>query len=235
MYRRHIGKYELGQRAAIALAVDDSAAAGDIKSAHEQGVDIVEYRVDQFSTQEPGEAAEIIGALPDIPALVTVRSAREGGQWQLGEDARADMYRALLPVAGAIDCELESDICSDVTAEAHTKEVLVIGSFHDFKKCPRESKLQDLADHSLDLGVDVLKVATLCEDWDDTRRLAKFTLEQADRGAIVIGMGQLGVTSRVFFAALGSMLMYTFLGNPTAPGQLNCADTIHYRSVFYGE
>jgi len=234
MYRRHIGNLNLEHHPAIALAVDDSVSTKAIRAEHQRGVDVIEYRVDQFSTQEPDEVAVFIRELSDIPALVTVRSAREGGRWQLGEEQRAAMYRGLLPVAHAVDCELESDLCPGVAEEARAHDVTVIGSYHDFKKCPRGPKLQELADRSLDLGVDILKVAALCEDADDVRRLAQFTIEQADRGVIVIGMGDLGLVSRVFFASLGSMVMYTFLGTPTAPGQLNCADTIHYRSVFYG-
>src|SRR5690606_33450116 len=123
--------------------------------------------------------------------------------------------------------------CQAVVTDARKAGVTSIASYHHFSVCPSVQRLQELADRSMDLGADVVKIAATCASPEELRRLARFTLDQADRGVIVIGMGAWAAASRIFFPALGSLLTYTFLGMPTAPGQLNCDDTIHYLSALY--
>jgi 3-dehydroquinate dehydratase I len=81
--------------------------------------------------------------------------------------------------------------------------------------------------------VDIVKVAARCNVPEDLQRLAAFTLAHREEGIIVVGMGPYGLSSRVFFPALGSLITYTFHGVPTAPGQLNCHDTLTYLNDFY--
>ena len=72
-----------------------------------------------------------------------------------------------------------------------------------------------------------------CHDTVALQNLAEFTLAHRHRPLVTIGMGAAGAASRIFFPALGSLLTYTFLGAPTAPGQLTCEETLHYLTAFY--
>ena len=230
-----IGDCVLGRRPAVVAAVRDGMPRADIEWAASAGVDIFELRLDLFSGMSPEHAEAEAARFAGFPVLATIRAAREGGRWDGDEKARLDLYRRLLPLAHAVDVELSStDIAGEVAAAARAAGRVVIGSFHDFSATPPDGELDALAGKADELGADILKVAAHCADAAELRRLAAFALRCGPRPAAVIGMGPAGMISRVFFPALGSLLTYTFLGAPSAPGQLNLEDTVRYLKTFYG-
>jgi len=235
MYRRQIGTVPLGLRPAVAVAVNDKPDRRELDACMANGADVVELRIDQFASRDVSYVLDVCKRFEGMPRLATIRASNEGGAWAGSEPERAALYRALLPHTEAVDCELSAPHCAAVVAEARKAGVLSIASYHHFTLCPSEQRLQELADKSMDVGADVVKVAAFCSTPEEMRRLARFTLDQADRGVIVVGMGAWAAASRIFFPALGSLLTYTFLGMPSAPGQLNCDDTIHYLSALYPE
>jgi len=177
------------------------------------------------------EAARFAG----LPLLATIRSAAEGGGWKGTESERLALFRALLPHVGAVDIELSSTgILGEVTADARAAGLTVIGSHHNFTETPPDGDLDAVVQAGATAGADIVKVAARCNSAADLRRLAAFTLRHEDRAMVVIGMGPAGMLSRVFFPALGSLLTYTFLGAPSAPGQLNSEETVKYLKLFYG-
>ena len=230
---RNIAGIELGRGPVAAVAIDDTTDAAAVKEALAGRAAVVELRVDLFASRELAHAAEMAARYDGHPRLITIRHADEGGGWNAPESERLDLYRGLYPYAEAVDCELGSEICATLAEEARAKGILSIGSFHNFDCCPEDAVLQSLAQRADDAGVDVLKVAANCQYPSDVRRLAAFCMDQAERGVIVIGMGAHGTATRILFPALGSLITYTFLGEPTAPGQLNFADTIQYLNALY--
>ncbi|HEY5595278.1 MAG TPA: type I 3-dehydroquinate dehydratase, partial [Nitrospiria bacterium] len=58
-------------------------------------------------------------------------------------------------------------------------------------------------------------------------------IANATKDIIVIAMGVEGALSRVFFPALGSLLTYAYLGQPTAPGQLGYKELFELLKKFY--
>ncbi len=231
-----IGEVVLGGRPRVALALRDGVAQADVAAALAQGVDVVELRIDHFGFSEPDRVLEEVRRYAGIPVLATIRSSAEGGTWHGAEAARLDLFRALMPQVGAVDIEIASaEILPDVVAAARAAKRTVIGSFHDFEATPSKEELAAFVLHAKSEGVDIVKVACACQDPADLFTLAQFTVEHAAEKVIVIGMGAHGVLSRVFFPALGSLLTYTFLGEATAPGQLNCEQTLAYLSALYPE
>lgn len=230
----HLGTRPLGDTPTIIIAVRDTVAPEEISAALAGGAHAIEFRVDQFAASTPEQVIAVVRSRRKGPSLATIRHAREGGAWSGGEEARLALYRTLLPEVDGVDCELESsEICGAVFSAAKAAGKLAIGSFHDFKSCPDDARLDSLVTLGDSLGADVVKVAAHCASPADLRRLAAFTLRYAERGIIVIGMGPAGTPSRVFFPALGSLLTYTFLGEPAAPGQLNCDVMVAYLSALY--
>ena len=67
----------------------------------------------------------------------------------------------------------------------------------------------------------------------DVRTLALLTLRATDTKLITIAMGSLGITSRVFFPAIGSRMTYAFIGGESAPGQLAFSETFYLLRRFY--
>ncbi|HNY87549.1 MAG TPA: type I 3-dehydroquinate dehydratase [Candidatus Hydrogenedentes bacterium] len=230
-----IGTCVLGPRPRVVVALRAGAVRAEVEQALAAGADIIELRADLFPSPSPETVAEECARFEGIPRLLTVRSAAEGGGWNAGGEERLACILAGLPHAEAVDVELSSaDILARVVAAARASGKTVIGSFHDFSDTPGTPALEAVAAAADRAGVDILKIAATCNTAEDFRRLAQFTLSRAPRPVAVMGMGSAGMPSRIFFPSLGSLLTYTFLGEPSAPGQLNCRDTVKYINLFYG-
>ena len=230
-----IGDCVLGLRPRIVVALRAGAARGEVEAALASGADILELRADLFPSPTPETVAEECARFAGMPRLLTVRSAAEGGGWRGDEAGRLACILAGLPHAEALDIELSAaEILGTAVGAARAAGKTVIGSFHDFTATPDLSALEAVAVSADQAGVDILKIAVTCNTPEDLRRLAAFTLTHASRPLAVMGMGPAGMTSRIFFPALGSLMTYTFLGEPSAPGQLNCLDTVKYINLFYG-
>jgi len=219
----------------VVAAVSDGVPFRDAELLLASGVDILELRIDTFSHCDTDHVAAETRRLSALPLLGTIRSAAEGGGWKGSGQERLALFRAILPHVGAVDIELAStDILDDVIAGAHTAGLAVVGSHHNFTATPPDPVLDAVVEAGGRAGADIVKVAARCNSPADLRRLAAFTLRHAHRSVVVIGMGPAGMLSRIFFPALGSLLTYTFLGAPSAPGQLNSEDTVKYLKFFYG-
>ena len=230
----HLGSVALDGTPRVVIAVRDGVPRDSVEAAIAAGADIVELRIDQFSSVAEEDVLRHLARYAGIPKLATIRAAWEGGAWHGSERERAALFRAVLPHVDAVDIELSSgEIREEVVESAHTAGKLVLGSYHHFEAVPSVEALEAIVADAAGTGVDLLKVAAYCGTRDELRRLAAFTLSQAGRGVVTVGMGPAGQVSRVFFPALGSLLTYTFLGAPTAPGQLNWEDTLEYLKAFY--
>ncbi len=231
-----LGGLRLGGAPRVAVAVGEGVPRDDLDAAFIAGADLVELRIDHFTDVTGEHALEELGRLAGLPVLATIRSVQEGGGWKGGDDTRRALFETVIPHVGAIDIELSSrGVLEDVAAAAREAGKLVVGSFHDFERTPAQEELAGLALRAREAGVDILKIAAFCAGTEDVRRLAAFTLAQAPQGIITVGMGPHAMLSRIFFPALGSLITYTFLGTPTAPGQLNLVDTLRYLDAFYPE
>lgn len=230
-----IGDCVLGRRPRIVVALRAGAARVEVKAAFSAGADIIELRADLFPNPTPETVAAECARFAGLPRLLTVRSAAEGGGWRGDEAERLACILAGLPNAEALDIELSATTILGAAVEAaRASGSTVIGSFHDFTATPDMPALEAVAAAADRAGVDILKIAVTCNTPEDLRRLAAFTLAHTSRALAVMGMGPAGMPSRIFFPALGSLLTYTFLGEPSAPGQLNCQDTVKYINLFYG-
>ncbi len=186
--------------------------------------DILEWRVDCLSAFL--SVREMLAARPVLPVLVTVRDASEGGvrTWTQGE--RREWYRALMPVASAIDVEIAflADF-ADVVGEARQAGVTVIASAHDFAKPFTEAEMRAKMALAVEMGADVVKFAHRLTDVSHLLTGEKW-LSASARGelpvpVVLMGMGSLGPVSRLLYAQLGTPLVYGYLGEePSAPGQL---------------
>lgn len=229
-----IGSLPLGERPRAAVAIQDAVDPALIRAAGDDLV--VELRLDALPTRRPEDLCAFTRRYAGFPLLATIRRREEGGGWKGDEKERLAAYEAVLPEVHAIDVEIGADaIAAAVVQAARIQGRLTVGSFHDFSETPGEERLEEIHTRGRALGFDVVKVAARCNSRDDVARLAAFTLAHRHENVITIGMGPHGLVSRIFFPSLGSLLTYTFLGAPTAPGQLNCRDTLKYLDVFYPE
>lgn len=227
------GPLTLGEEPCVAVAIQKAVPPAEIRAAGEGNL-LVELRLDALDAPTPETVADFVRTYRDFPLLATIRHQDEGGGWRGNETERLACYEAVLPLVQAVDVEIEAgDITPRVVQAAQAAGKIVIGSFHDFEATPDTARLEAVHDKGRAMGVDVVKVAARCQRPDDLQRLAAFTLAHRADHVIVVGMGDYGLVSRIFFPALGSLVTYTFLGEPTAPGQLNCQDTLKYLGAFY--
>jgi len=185
------------------LAARDAATAADM----------VELRLDGVRD------VDVAGALRGrrMPAVVTCRAAWEGGRFDGSEDERRAMLRQALE-AGAefVDVEWRAGF-DDVIAVDPRRAVV---SFHDFTGIP--AGLDDRVAAMRRTGAGTIKLAYAAHRLSDTLPLRAIGEEG---GAVVVGMGEPGVPSRLLAARYGSR--WTFAGQAVAPGQMPAARMRH--------
>ncbi|HMP76202.1 MAG TPA: type I 3-dehydroquinate dehydratase [Kiritimatiellia bacterium] len=202
--------------------------------------DIVEIRADLLGDAASAWLRETPPPVRErTPLLLTIRSTAEGGRWEGTDEERAARYAELCPYVAAVDVELESPVFDAVARAAHAAGRRVIGSFHDFAATPAEGRLRALVEQGVAAGADIVKIAAWTAEDSDVARLEKILHGEWACPLAVMGMGPQGAASRLRLAAEGSCLVYGFLDESSAPGQLSSAELIqrlaetlpHYRAA----
>jgi 3-dehydroquinate dehydratase-1 len=164
------------------------------------------------------------------PLIITARSPAEGGANHLRDNARRELLIRFLERAAFVDVEL----CSARALGPVLKAALEIGvgrilSFHDFTRGPVRSVLQAKLRAAQRLHADILKIVVRTDRMDEIARLAEFTTEAGKiLNTTTMGIGKLGLVSRVILAGAGSCMIYGAIGRRRVPGQptlveLRCA------------
>jgi 3-dehydroquinate dehydratase-1 len=218
----------------LAVAVTDEDSPELLKAYDAPYPLCVELRGDLCASQDPAHLCRILQSYRPLPRLLTLRSAQEGGEWRKSEAQRLEVYLQLLDEVEGVDIELSADNISQELIQVCKKAgKSVILSFHDFKNTPDRDTLETLLQRGLAMGADVVKIAARCNSPEDLIALTHFLVSHPDENLIVLGMGNHGVSSRLFFPALGSLLSYTFIGKPSAPGQYNLDQMLHLFDAIY--
>lgn len=157
-------------------------------------------------------------------AILTVRSAEEGGSYSGTEEDRLDLIAKLAATMRPAFLDVELKTAKE--NEAWFEGVLVgpgraIVSWHDFKGTPDIRTLRSVREEGKRYG-DIVKIVTMAQSPEDSIRLLKLYAEDAD-DLIAFCMGASGIASRVLSFQLGSPIIYVALpGEPAvAPGQLS--------------
>jgi 3-dehydroquinate dehydratase/shikimate dehydrogenase len=202
--------------------------------AAEQGADLVEFRIDQFTDDLPG-LAQLIDRSP-LPCVLTCRPTWEGGHFDGEEQKRVSVIEhAGLPTASGrtpayIDVELAA---YQVSANLRQKVGLVVDherqvrqvtaglilSSHDFQTRPADL-LQKVHAMAQAPACRVIKVAWRARSLRDN--IEAFELvSQRLKPTIALCMGEEGLPSRVLAKKFGALLTFAALdqNNGTAPGQ----------------
>ena len=229
-----LGQLPLNGLPRIAVGFTDQTSLTTIRNAKKHGLDIVELRIDQYGSFDKRYVLKELKKFKGTPTIATIRSKTEGGAWNLSEAERLSLFKAVIPEVNAIDIELSSKtIIKELVQTAHRAKKLVFISYHNFEGTPEVPQLNKIANKAKTLGADVVKIATLVWKREDIRKLSLFTLSNAPKNLITIGMGPNGVISRILFPALGSLITYASLGKPTAPGQLDYHTTFELLRKLY--
>ena len=216
-----------------------STANLDEEPAAREHADAVEFRLDL--------ADDGLAALADyegeLPILATNRVEWEGGETP-DTPERLDTLETAIehPSVEAVDLELDAlrkgaaadndaghitdNDAERVLAHAHTHDVAVVVSTHDFEGTPDRETLRSTLETADEYG-DVAKLATTAQSRSDVLDLLSVTHERTEAGATVatMAMGESGRHSRAVAPLYGSRIGYAPVdpANATAPGQYDLA------------
>jgi 3-dehydroquinate dehydratase I len=205
----------------LVVPFTDRTPVAALRSAHSKGLHFAEARVDLFRERSEDAVRRVVRNVGRVlPVLFTVRSDAEGGNWHGDDEGRLALYRALLPDVAAVDVELSAKIRPDVVRAARRARRTVVLSHHDFEAMPSDRALDTVIERAEKAGADITKIAVLTPDDRAVARLASVLSRHPSSRLVLIGMGEHGKKTRVFFPALGSLFTFASLDRATAPGQL---------------
>lgn len=164
--------------------------------------------------------------MEQIPEVVTaanscIATCRPGN---LDESHRLEILKtAIHSGADYVDIELESDpaFSKEIIEAARLQDTAVIISYHNFDITPDMPALEQIVKDCSKAGADVVKIASQVNHSEDLRNL--FKLYNRDLRMVIIGMGELGVISRIAAPMLGAEFTFAApeAGQETAPGQIS--------------
>ncbi len=210
----------------------DPSIADQAHAARDAGADLVELRVDRIDDVAAVKA--YLSGPRDLPAIVTIRSADEGGDWSGSDQERIALYEHLgLLQPGHIDVELATWqrsasirqklalVCNTGPATTHdrARNELIL-SVHDFKVTP--DPLAPAIAPLLATNVGTAKAVFAANDARDALRvLLELRRAAAQRPTIALAMGEAGLASRVLARKFGGFLTFAPLtgDSASAPGQ----------------
>lgn len=235
-----------GSRPAVigALTAPDTEGLRAAVAGLPPAVDLVEWRVDRLAAVAGMDDADTAAAavdrelrslrrvLGERPLLVTVRTAAEGGSWDVDDAAYEHVLGAVLAsgVADAIDVEATRlpAAARRLVDAAHERGTAVVASHHDMHATPARERIAGVLRGQQEIGADVTKIAVTPRDPGDVLTLLGAAWEMrtvhADRPLIAISMGSLGAVSRVAGHVFGSAASFASVGEASAPGQLAASD-----------
>lgn len=203
------------------------------------GADVLEWRIDflvgAHHTQSVAEVArEVIPAIvaeTNLPLLLTVRTAEQGGEIRLSPGryglVMAELLDTLMHVGVpgdriGLDLEFWYPHTRGLAARANELGFTVVVSHHDWVETPETELLELMLDEMLEIPDVVAKLATTAKSDSDvvdlldaTRRVA----ERSGRPLITLAMGPEGVSSRLEGWKYGSVATFATVGKASAPGQ----------------
>lgn len=223
-------------------------------------VDLVEWRADWYkdvmTDEKRPDTEKVVEVLKDlretlgeIPLLVTLRTAGEGGERTVGAEAYVAFYQNVISsgYADLIDVELYAgagdmddmskakqpgqnettlfDAVRVILEYAHTHDVKVIVSNHDFDKTPTKEEIIIRLRKMQELGADIAKIAVMPGNKKDVLTLLAATEEMnchyRETPVAAIAMGKEGVLSRLCGEVFGSAITFGTAGRISAPGQID--------------
>jgi 3-dehydroquinate dehydratase-1 len=184
--------------------------------------DLFELRLDHLA--DMADDMEKMLSRLRTPLIITARDPHEGGANKLRLRQRRDLLLRFLNHADYIDVELRSArALQSLLANAKTKRVGRIISFHNFGSTPSARILTAKARQARVHGAAIFKVATRTDTPMELGRLLEFmTSSRLNLSLAVMGIGKLGSISRVLLARAGSVLIYASVSETTdVEGQLS--------------
>jgi 3-dehydroquinate dehydratase-1 len=210
-----------------------AAIDAELQSILPRQPDMLEWRVDAFegiadTASVLATAGAIKQAAGDLPLLMTLRSAREGGRPVPLDEAAVLGLLCRVCESGCVDL-VDYELSNAAAHLQRLREVsarhgvAMVMSYHDFERTPDLDTLLGRFAAAVHLGADVAKVAVMPRDPQDVLTLLAATdraSQLSDTPLISISMGALGVMTRIMGWMYGSGATFAVGSGSSAPGQL---------------
>ena len=204
------------------VELDVEGAAQAARSAAEKGADLVEVRFDLMPSL-PHDLSAFKKV--EIPKIATLRTEAQGGRFGGKESTRQEFFqRALRSGFEMLDLEYGSPLME--RRDKELRRAGVICSHHDFAGTPSAATILDLmikasAAEALPKGAFAINS---CKDLLAVAEAARM-FSSTEKEFVLIGMGELGMLTRVSADSLGCAFTYASseAGRETALGQLDLA------------
>jgi 3-dehydroquinate dehydratase/shikimate dehydrogenase len=182
----------------------------ELVARHRPLIQMAELRVDLLAPGERGHAWRAAAAC-DLPMILTVRRARDGGRFDGPEAERAALLRRLFADASArgrgfafVDVEEDLDV-PDLEQEVRGRGCRVVRSRHDLAGVP--GGLRESMKRLRRFPSDLAKGAFHTRGSDDLLALFE-AAPSLDFEHILVGMGDFGFATRILTARTGSYLTF---------------------------
>jgi 3-dehydroquinate dehydratase-1 len=156
------------------------------------------------------------------PLIITARHPMEGGANRLSAQQRRNLLYRFLHRARYIDIELRSaPFFGSLLRAARKQKVRRIISVHHLMATPPPSRLWAQARAARMYEADIFKVATRTDTPAQLARLMDFAAAKVVNIPVsAMGIGKLGMASRLLLVSFGSPLVYVSLGHGKVEGQI---------------
>ena len=215
----------------IVLVVTDQETNAQLSKL---GVGLLELRVDLFKSRAPAYVGRQIANRhkTGLPLLLTVRNQKkEGGLKEFSDVAKWKLLEQFIPAVDWVDIELSSPLCARAVTLARKTGTKVVVSAHDFKRTP--PRLDNILKKALSTRADMVKFAAWAETSDDVLRMVEFTQSHKKHPLVTMSLGPWGAVSRLILPLAGSRWVYTFMGKPKAPGQVDIHTLKGHLKLYY--
>lgn len=195
---------------------------------------IIELRIDYFNaiTQEEWIALKQEFS---IPMIFTLRSADQGGVYDVSEAERLERILTLAELLPEY-LDLESQVPSEFIIQFQIKfpSIKIILSYHDFQQTPEN--LDIIFDQMRQRPAFLYKIAVAANQSTDCMRFLTWAQSRNCSNLISISMGEFGSTSRCLSPIVGNPITYASVDSSlvTAPGQISAKALVnqyHHRTL----
>lgn len=192
-----------------------SRADLDFATGMDEPPDLFELRLDRLAHMLDRLEKKV--SMFRAPLIITARHPMEGGANRLSPLQRYNLLARFLSRARFIDVELRSaPTFRSLLQLARKRNVRRIISVHHLNSTPSLSRLRSQARAANAYSANVFKVATRTDTPAQLTRLIDFVVaKDIDVAVSAMGIGKLGVASRVLLACCGTALVYVSLAAAT--------------------
>lgn len=189
--------------------------------------DLMELRLDGFP--DFGDWLRICKQIEQqgTPVFVTVRLVKEGGLWTRRDVDRWILLEQAIRELAGVDVEMRSDLARGASELCRELGKLCVYSFHDFKRTPPLSELEEILRTAERVGA-IGKIAATAQSASDVDLLRSLLTRKWNVPICVIGMGPIARETRLKFPLEGSCFTYGYLDREGAPGQYSAAELTEY-------